>query len=94
MQAPTRDEDLFPWGDSRSTPRSMSALERNPQVPALTPHKVLGPATTGEESREAPEQLAGVWPIRSVISQSFKDYEFIIIDGGSTDNSVEIIINS
>ncbi len=29
--------------------------------------------------------------IRSVISQSFKDYEFIIIDGGSTDNSVEII---
>ena len=62
VQAPTRDEDLFPWGDSRSTPRSMSALERNPQVPTLTPHKVLGPTTTGEESREAPEQLAGVWP--------------------------------
>ena len=37
------DEDCLPWGDSRSTPRSMSALERNPQVPALTPHKVLGP---------------------------------------------------
>lgn len=29
--------------------------------------------------------------IDSVISQSFKDFEFIIIDGGSTDNSVEII---
>lgn len=29
--------------------------------------------------------------IKSVLSQSFKDYEFIIIDGGSTDNSVEII---
>lgn len=29
--------------------------------------------------------------IQSVISQSFKDFEFIIIDGGSTDNSVEII---
>lgn len=29
--------------------------------------------------------------IKSVISQSFKDYEFIIIDGGSTDNSVEVI---
>lgn len=29
--------------------------------------------------------------IRSVISQSFKDYEFIIIDGGSTDNSVDVI---
>ena len=36
----------------------MSALERNPQVPAPTPHKVLGPASKGEESREAPEQLA------------------------------------
>ena len=30
-------------GDSRSTPRSMSALERNPKVPVPTPHKVLGP---------------------------------------------------
>ncbi len=29
--------------------------------------------------------------IKSVISQSFKDYEFIIIDGGSTDDSVEVI---
>ena len=33
---------LTPWGDSRSTPRSMSALDRNPQVPTLTPRKVLG----------------------------------------------------
>ena len=33
--------------DSRRTPRSMSALERNPQVPALTPHKVLGPSVDG-----------------------------------------------
>ena len=29
--------------------------------------------------------------IKSVISQTFRDYEFIIIDGGSTDNSVEVI---
>ena len=34
---------LTPLGDSRRTPRSMSALERNPQVPSPTPHKVLGP---------------------------------------------------
>ena len=37
---PHSDEDGLPAGDSRSTPRSMSALERNPQVPAPTPHKV------------------------------------------------------
>ena len=51
VQAPTRDEDTLPWGDSRRTPRSMSALERNPQVPAPTPHKVLG---SGIEGRGIP----------------------------------------
>ena len=38
---------LIPWGDSRSSPRSMSALERNLQVPAPTPHKDLGPGIDG-----------------------------------------------
>ena len=47
VHAPTRDEDLPLWGDYRSPRRSMSALERNPQVPALTPHKVLGPGIDG-----------------------------------------------
>ena len=44
---PIRDEDLLPCGDSRSTPRSMSAVERNPLVPAPPPHKVLGPGIDG-----------------------------------------------
>lgn len=30
--------------------------------------------------------------IKSVISQTFRDFEFIIIDGGSTDNSVDVIM--
>ena len=38
---------LTPLGRLRSTPRSMSALERNPQVPAPNPHKVLGPSIDG-----------------------------------------------
>ena len=45
---------LTPWGDSRSTRRSMSALERNPQVPAPTPHKVLGPGIDGRGTPRGP----------------------------------------
>ena len=47
VHAPTRDEDGLPAGDSRSTPRSMSALERNPQIPARNPHKILCPSIEG-----------------------------------------------
>ena len=54
VHAPTRDEDGLPWGDSRSTPRSMSALERNPQVPAPTPHKILGPGIKGRRIPRGP----------------------------------------
>ena len=54
VHAPTRDEDLLPWGDSRNTPRSMSALKRNPQVPSLTPHKVLGPGIDGRGIPRSP----------------------------------------
>ena len=47
VHAPTRDEDGLPAGNSRSNPKSMSALERNPQVPAPTPHMVLSPSIDG-----------------------------------------------
>ena len=47
MHAPTRDDERLPCGDSRSSPRFMSAREKNPQVPAPTPHKVLGPGIDG-----------------------------------------------
>ena len=50
----TRDEDWTPWGDSRSTSRFMSALERNRQVPAPTPHKVLGPGIDGRGISRGP----------------------------------------
>ena len=54
VHAPTRDEDRLHWGDSRSTPRSLSALERNAQVPAPTPHKILGPGIEGREIPRGP----------------------------------------
>ena len=50
----TRDDHWLPWGDSRNTPRSMSALERNPQVPAPSPHKVLGPGIDGRRIPRGP----------------------------------------
>ena len=49
---------LTPWEDSRSTPRSTSALERNPHVRAPTPNKVLGPGIDGRGILRGPEQLA------------------------------------
>ena len=58
VHAPTRDEDGLPGGDSRRTPRSMSALERNLQVPAPTPHKVLGPCIDGRGIPRDPELLS------------------------------------
>ena len=54
VHAPTRDEDLLPWGDSRSAPRYISAMERNPQVLAQTPHKILGPGIDGRGIRRGP----------------------------------------
>ena len=41
----------------------MSALERNPQVPAPTAHKVLGPDIDGERNPERPPSNShGDWP--------------------------------
>ena len=64
VHAPIRDEDLLPCGDSRSTPRSMSALERKPHVPDLLKHKVLGPGIERERDPERPPSNShGDWPL-------------------------------
>ncbi|GAI32307.1 unnamed protein product, partial [marine sediment metagenome] len=44
---------------------------------------VLMPVYNGEKYLEQ--------AINSILNQTFKDFEFLIIDDGSTDNSVEII---
>ena len=38
---------LTPLGRLQKYPKYMSSLERNPQVPELIPHKVLGPSIDG-----------------------------------------------
>ena len=68
VHAPTRDEDLLPWGDSRSTTKSMSALERNSQVPAPRPQKVLSQRDTAASAREestraGPHSRRGLTPL-------------------------------
>ena len=44
---PHSTRGLTPLGRLQKYPRSMSALERNPQVPAPTPQKMLGPGIDG-----------------------------------------------
>ena len=62
VHAPTQVEDSLSWGDSRNTPRSMSALERNPQVPAPTAH-CLGHRHRRERNPERhPRHSNGNWP--------------------------------
>ena len=62
MHAPTRDEDFLPWGDSRSPPSSMSDLERNPQVPATTPHKERTRHRRERNPERPPSNSHGDWP--------------------------------
>ena len=52
---PHSSRGLTALGDARSTPRSMSALERNPQVPAPTPHRILGPGIDGRGIPTGPQ---------------------------------------
>ncbi|KAI4565523.1 hypothetical protein MJT46_008898 [Ovis ammon polii x Ovis aries] len=48
---PSRDEDLLPWGDSRSSPKIHVSTEEESSCSAPTPHKVSGP---GIEARGIP----------------------------------------
>ena len=68
VHAPTGDEDCLPWGDSRSTSRSMSALERNPQVTEPTPRNVLGPGIDGRGIPRGPRAT----PMGTGISRGLK----------------------
>ena len=51
---PKSRRGLTPLGRLQKNPKFMSALERNPQVPAATPHKVLGPGINGRAIPRGP----------------------------------------
>ena len=53
---PHSGRGLTPLGILQNTPRSMSVLERNPQVPAPTPHKILSPGIDGRRIQRGPQE--------------------------------------
>ena len=61
-ECPNSIRGLTPLWRIQKYPKSMSALERNPQVPAAIPHKVLGPGIDGRGIPRDPELLPWDWP--------------------------------
>ena len=61
-ECPNSRRGLTPLWRIQKYPKSMSALERNPQVPAAIPHKFLGPGIDGRGIPRDPEVLPWDWP--------------------------------
>ena len=86
MRCPTIGELPDPPSSQRGWPWN----EEHPQLPAIAPHNQPWPKLT----IVTPSYNQGLFlemTIRSVLLQGYPNLEFIIIDGGSIDDSIKII---
>ena len=91
---PRSRRGLTPLGRLRSTPRSMSALERNSQVRAPTPHKVLSQRDTAAAAREdsaraCPRSRRGLTPLVRVQKYPNIHVSTLEIISGSGTHSIQ-----
>jgi cellulose synthase/poly-beta-1,6-N-acetylglucosamine synthase-like glycosyltransferase len=78
LALPSSNKIGWPWDVDNSIDTNSSSIDlKYPKITVLTPNYNYGHYL--EET------------IRSVLLQGYPNLEYIIIDGGSTDNSIEII---